>query len=121
MGARRRDKRDIESKQKYLSNFTPKWEKVKQITLTDLQPLDHQLALCQVTMTRKKKGPKSNKKDKTMLLMRSFGQAIKLINEQKEKERQKIRQAEIRRLALEQKAKKEAATQKAGRMVLIHI
>lgn len=32
---------------------------------------------------KKKKGPKSNKKDKTMLLMRSFGQAIKLINEQK--------------------------------------
>merc|ERR1712223_131224 len=68
----------------------------------------------------KKKKRKKNKVDKTMVLTKTFGQALRLINEQKIREKQKAKQEEIRNMALEQKARREQAG-RAGAPVIIHI
>merc|ERR1711874_920296 len=58
---------------------------------------------------KKKKKRKKNKVDKTMVLTKTFGQALRLINEQKIKEEQKAKHEKIRNMALEQKARQEQA------------
>jgi len=60
------------------------------------------------TVKRKKKG-KNEVKAPAEVLTHVLAKAIRTINEQKEKERQKLRQAEIRKMALEQKRKQELA------------
>jgi len=69
-----------------------------------------------------KKMVKKKKKKKVAqpaeVLTSTLAKAIRLINEKKEKERQKIKQAEIRKMALEQKKKQEIA---GPARVLIHI
>merc|ERR1719361_2741780 len=57
----------------------------------------------QTQKKKKKKKRGAKKADKTMILTKTFGQAIRLINEQKEREKLKQRQEEIRQMALEQK------------------
>jgi hypothetical protein len=69
-----------------------------------------------------KKKIKKKKKKKVAqpaeVLTSTLAKAIRLINEKKEKERQKIKQAEIRKMALEQKKRQEIA---GPARVLIHI
>merc|ERR1712045_137966 len=76
---------------------------------------------------KKKKTSKSKQKqnnepkaDKTAMLTKAFGQAIRLINESKIREKQKERQEEIRKQALELKARRERAGSTRN-PVIIHI
>lgn len=66
----------------------------------------------------KKKKKKSNKVNPAEVLTKTLAQAIRLINEQKEKERQKARKEEIRRLALEQKQRMDNA---GAQRVILHV
>merc|ERR1712223_846683 len=61
------------------------------------------------TVKKKKKGNKEEIKEPAEVLTHVLAKAIRQINTQKEKERQKLRQAEIRKMALEQKRKQELA------------
>merc|ERR1711928_114828 len=74
----------------------------------------------ETTKKKKKKKVKKNKVDKTMVLTKTFGQALRLINEQKIKEEQKAKHEKIRSMALEQKARQEQAG-RGGAHVIIHI
>jgi len=59
---------------------------------------------------KKKKGAAKNKEEPASpaeILTKTLAQAMRLINEKKEKERQKQKKEEIRRLALQQKERKE--------------
>lgn len=67
-------------------------------------------------MVKKKKKKKVAKPAE--VLTKTLGQAIRLITEKKEKERQKIKQQEIRKMALEQKKRQELA---GPSRVLIHM
>jgi len=73
----------------------------------------------------KKKGKKKKKKaaatpavNPAEILTKTLAQAMRLINEQKEKERQKLKKEEIRRLALQQKERKEGM---GNPRVILHI
>merc|ERR1712062_223894 len=68
----------------------------------------------------KEEATKKKKVDKTMVLTKTFGQALRLINEQKIKEEQKAKHEKIRNMALEQKARQEQAG-RGGAHVIIHI
>jgi len=71
-----------------------------------------------VKKTKKKKDGKK-KMDKTLILTKTMGQALRLINEQKQKAMQKEKEEKIRNMALEQKARQNQAGR--GGPVLIHI
>jgi len=60
-------------------------------------------------MVKKKKKAKNEVKAPAEVLTSCLAKAIRSINEQKEKERNKLRQAEIRKMALEQKRRQELA------------
>ena len=69
----------------------------------------------------KKKKQKQSKVDKTMVLTKTFGQALRLINEQKQREKHRAKQEEIRNMALEQKARREQGGRPGSAAVIIHI
>jgi len=70
---------------------------------------------------KKKKGPK--KADKVRNLTLSLGEALSLIMKEERKKKRQVKDDEIRRLALEQKARKAAASghDVVRQGVLIHI
>merc|ERR1712156_963958 len=72
---------------------------------------------------KKKKKPKIKKAQKIKNLTLSLGEALKLITEEERKKKRQIRDEQIRKLAMEQKAKKaEASGHNVVRQgVLIHI
>jgi len=71
-------------------------------------------------MQKKKKKAEKKKVDPSEVIVRTFGQALRLINEQKQREKHRLKQEEIRNMALEQKARQEQAGRGTA-PVIIHI